>query len=129
MKLTKKDIASLVCIHEDRAVSIYLWQDSPYGIPVVVKTLRQGSFSAHEVQRLANEYAILQDLHIPGIRRVYERLILDGQPALVMEYIPGETLKKAFVEERRPLVENLAAAISIARSLAELRRVGIVHRN
>lgn len=129
MKLTKKDIASLPCIHEDRAVSIYLWQDSPYGKPALIKTLRQGSFSAHEAQRLANEYAVIKDLHIPGVRRAYESLFFDGQPALIMEYVPGETLKKAFVEERRPLLETLSAAISIARSLDELQRAGIIHRN
>ena len=129
MKLTKKDIVSLPCIHEDRAVSIYLWQDSPYGQPAVIKTLRHGSFSAHEAQRLANEYAAIKDLHIPGVRRAYESLIIDGQPALILEYVSGETLRKAFVEERRPLIETLVAAVSIAHSLDELQRVGIIHRN
>ncbi|MFH0781659.1 MAG: PocR ligand-binding domain-containing protein [Pseudomonadota bacterium] len=129
MTITKKDIAALPCIHEGPTASIYLQEKTASGKPAVVKILRHDSTVHRAGERLANEYAVTSDLHIQGIRSASDSIDIDGIPALIMEYVAGETLGKVFVEERRPLAEILAVAISICQALDGLHRSRFIHCN
>lgn len=129
MGITKKELASLPCIHEGSHDLIYRWDTGSYGEPVVIKLLKHMYAEPREIIRFANEYNVTKDLAIRGVRRACDNITIDGMPALILEYVEGETLGTAFVEERRPLVEALAMAISIAGVMDALHRRNIVHRN
>lgn len=129
MGITKKELASIPCIHEGSRHLIYRWDAGGYGKPVVIKLLKHMYAEPRETIRFANEYNVTKDLAICGVRRACDNSTIDGMPALILEYVEGETLGTAFVEERRPLVETLAMAISISGIVDDLHRLNIVHRN
>jgi len=129
MEITKKELAALPCIHEGSHISIYRWDAGGNGKPVVIKLLKHMYAEPREIIRFANEYNVTKDCAIRGVRRACDSITIDGMPALILEYVEGETLGTAFVVERRPLVEALAMAISISGIVDDLHRLNIVHRN
>lgn len=128
LELTKQQLNTLPCIHEGRNYRHYLQADSPYDKPVVIKTLLHDA-SVQQTTRLANEYRLTSGLRLPNVRRAYAQLLIEGQPALVLEYFEGKTLQDAFVRERRSLAENLEVAIAIAAMLEGMHNQNLVHRN
>lgn len=128
LELSKQLLATLPCIYEGPNYRHYLQADSSWDKPVVIKTLLQDA-SAQQTKRLANEYLLTSGLQLPGVRRASAHLLIEGRPALALEYFEGMTLQDAFVRERRSLAENLEVAIAIATVLEGMHDQNIVHRN
>lgn len=78
---------------------------------------------------LMREGRVLAELDHPGIGRVYDLGIHDGQAYLVMEYVRGVTLKQH--AEGAKLSPRQAAAIiaPVARALAAAHRRGVIHQD
>ncbi|MFH0974202.1 MAG: AAA family ATPase [Spirochaetota bacterium] len=125
MLLTQLDIDSLPCIHKGSHSLIYLKDKSGYGMPVIIKV------PANDVaaESFLNEYTLTKKLSVPGIRSAIEQIVVSGKPALVLAYIEGGTIKKAFVEKRRSMAEILSVSISIAQALHNIHSRKIIHRN
>lgn len=84
--------------------SVYLADDADLKRQVAFKVLRRELASRPDiVQRLANECQIMARLgpH-PNIVTLYDRLVVDGDVILVMEYVPGETLS-SLIERTRSM--------------------------
>jgi len=120
---------SLILIHESRNSLIYYHPAGEYDGPVVIKVLNADQPTAHQLVRFNNEYEFTKDLTIDGVRKSIAQTRLEDKPALVMEYITGQTLKQAFVEQRQSLVDFLQVAIRIAQTLGELHQHHIIHRD
>ena len=111
---------------------VFRARDRELGREVAVKVVRP-RFAADEeaVARLAREARTVAQLEHSNIVGVYSiRHLSDRSVALVMQLIPGRTLKQAIVEDG-PF--NAAAAEQvlrdIARALAYAHRAGVVHRD
>ncbi|MGD9247560.1 MAG: AAA family ATPase [Desulfobacteraceae bacterium] len=129
MKLSSQELASLPCIHEGANSIIYRQDTSEFGRAVIIKLSKHLYPAPGQIVRFANEYAVTRELDIPGIRKAREIGTIDDKPALILDYIDGQTVKEAFVAKRRPPAEALAAAIAIARALGEIHRCNIIHKN
>ncbi|NJD06973.1 MAG: PAS domain S-box protein [Methylococcaceae bacterium] len=127
--LTRQILATLPCIHAGPDYRLYLQTASAYGKPVVIKTPLHEVAGARQTRRLSNEYRLTSGLSLPGVRRASDQLLIDGRPAVVLDYIEGETLQEAFVHKRRSLPENLEVAIVIAGLLEGIHGHHLVHRN
>lgn len=87
---------------------VYRAKDESLGVDVALKVALPGKISDAHMQKNA---AILAGLHHPGIPRVTDTFALDdGTQVLVMDYVPGEDLKKK-VESAGPV--NPGEAIKI----------------
>ncbi|NOQ52215.1 MAG: AAA family ATPase, partial [Desulfuromonadaceae bacterium] len=128
MRISKQELASLQCMHEGANSLIYRQDTSEYG-PVVIKLLKDDVPATRRIVRLRNEYELTRDLDIPGVRRAYETITIDGRPALVLQYVEGQTIRETFVEQPGTLAEILTVAVSIAKALGEIHRRNIIHRN
>lgn len=118
-----------ILIHESDDSLIYYYPISSYNRPVAIKLLNSNSQTSQHLVRLNNEYEITRDLAIDGVRKVIAQIRFEDKPALVMEYVSGQTLTQAFVEQRQSLVDFLRVAIQIAQVLGEVHRHHIIHRN
>jgi serine/threonine protein kinase/tetratricopeptide (TPR) repeat protein len=78
---------------------------------------------------LLNEARAAAALDHPFICGVHDVLELEGQPAIVMECVEGETLSSRLNRGPIPLAELLDRAIEIAEALAAAHARGIVHRD
>jgi PAS domain S-box-containing protein len=127
-EMKEKNLALLPCIHEGRNYRLHLQQESAYGGPVVIKSLRL-SAGEQSAGRMANEFSQTADLDLPGVRRARGRLLIQGRPALVLDYVEGETLRESHVKKRQSLTKNLEVAIAIAKVLDNMHRRHLIHRN
>jgi predicted ATPase/signal transduction histidine kinase/DNA-binding NarL/FixJ family response regulator len=127
MELTPDLLKTLPCIHRCDRTLIHLWEESEYGRPVVVKTPCRMPPSSEELQRLENEYTLTKDLVIPGVRDAIDKILVGGSPALILEYIPGDSLRDAYVTQRRPLVEILRMSLHIIPPLAAFHEHHLIH--
>ncbi|MBW4042378.1 MAG: protein kinase [Acidobacteria bacterium] len=103
--------------------------------PVAVKQLRtQVGVPEDEAdlakQRAMREARITARLHHPNAVPVFDAVEHDGEPCLVMQYVPSEPLS-ALIKRRGPLPVGEVAGIgaSVAAALAAAHALGIVHRD
>ncbi|RIX28860.1 serine/threonine protein kinase [Amnibacterium setariae] len=102
---------------------------------VAVKQLRLiAGFSEEEAelakQRAMREARITARLHHPHAVPVFDAVEHDGEPCLVMQYVPSEPLS-ALIRRRAPLPAGEVARIGaeVASALAAAHALGIVHRD
>ncbi|MBK9706307.1 MAG: serine/threonine protein kinase [Acidobacteria bacterium] len=112
---------------------------------VVVKSILLGAFSPssqpHLKARFRREAYIQSQLDHPNIVRVYEFFTLEDNYYLVMEYVPGMSLKEFLARHGRPtiiqsvfLLKQALLALMFAHDFSYVdesaeRRTGIIHRD
>ena len=80
-------------------------------------------------ERAMREARITARLHHPHAVTVHDVVEHDGQPCLVMEYVPSRSLSKV-LNERMPTPQEVARiGAQVAEALAAAHEVGIVHRD
>jgi serine/threonine protein kinase len=114
-----------------------VWQawDELLQRPVALKQLRpQPGLSDAETeltsQRAMREARITARLHHQHAVPVYDVVEYDGQPCLIMQYLPSTSLQ-TIVNDRGPVPPSEAARIGgqVASALAAAHAAGIVHRD
>jgi eukaryotic-like serine/threonine-protein kinase len=116
-----------------RGGSADVWRarDEELDRPVAVKVLHPHLVPDERARlRLAAEGRLLASLTHPGIVQMYDVLVDEESPALVMELIDGESLNVRLGREGA-LPARAAAGIGeeVAEALAEAHRHGIIHRD
>jgi predicted ATPase/class 3 adenylate cyclase len=106
--------------------TLYLEQ-RPEG-PVVLKVLAPGA-SVDDEQRLDNDLSMSRDFVKSCLRRGLGRTTVDGRPALILEYVDGNALSARVVTNPTEVLEVLEIGVLLARALAELHALRIVHRD
>ena len=109
---------------------VYLAHDSRLDRDVAVKLLSPGTLSDETARhRFHNEARALSKLNHPNIATVHDFDTQRGADFLVMEYIPGKSLKDALAGG--PLAEPLllSLAIQLADGLAAAHDHSIIHRD
>jgi len=81
------------------------------------------------IKRFGREIKALLKLSHPNIVRVIDYGEQDGLPYLVMEYIPGGTLKQKLSANPMPWQQAVRVLIPIARALAYSHEHNIIHRD
>ncbi|HYU19521.1 MAG TPA: serine/threonine-protein kinase, partial [Chloroflexota bacterium] len=96
---------------------------------VAVKILDEGATADEALGRAAAEEArAAASLNHPGIAKVFDSGIHDGRRFVVMELVPGRTLREILVERGPlPAAEALDLAAQVADALDEAHRHNIVH--
>ena len=102
---------------------------------VAIKQIRlQPGLSASETNaardRAMREARITARLHHPGAVPIYDVVEHDGQPCLIMQFLPSVSLQATLSEGRTlPAVEVARIGSELAAALTAAHRVGIVHRD
>ncbi len=108
--------------------AVYRGRDKAHGYDVIVKVLQTGGDPV-AVDRFRREAAVMAKLRHPNIVALYQ--FVDGSPAaLVMEYVPGQTLdalmaakKQLSVARAVQIIEDIAAALDC------IHAENVVHRD
>jgi len=80
-------------------------------------------------RRFARDARIQSRLRHPNVVRVTDVLEVDGQPALLAEFVDGRDLAQVLVQERLPLAPALGVFRQIVAGVAAAHALGIVHRD
>lgn len=109
---------------------VFLAEDPELHRQVAIKMLpAELTRDARRVERFRREARILAGLQHPGIAVVHRFGIDEGHPFLVMEHVPGETLRDLL--RTGPLDPARAEQIAgqVARALAAAHEAGVIHRD
>ena len=111
--------------------SVYLANDERLGRQVAVKLLHPSlAGDPSFVERFRREAQSAAGLNHPSIAAVYDWGADAGDHYLVMEYVPGSTLKEVILRRgRRPEREALHVCREIAAALNAAHRHLVVHRD
>src|SRR3990170_3969631 len=85
---------------------VYRAHDTVLDRPVAIKTLYQALFGEEGLKRLIREARAAAGLQHPNIVAIYDVLEDPGTPAIIMEFVRGQTLR-----ELAPPLEGLAEII------------------
>jgi serine/threonine protein kinase/Tol biopolymer transport system component len=110
---------------------VYQAHDTKLGRDVAIKVLPEAF--AHDPQRLSRfqrEAKLLASLNHPNIATIHGLEESSGTHYLVMELVPGETLRERIAREGAvPVEEALAIARQIAEALEAAHEKSIIHRD
>lgn len=103
--------------------------DQQFQQQVAIKLIR-GFATAGAVQQLRHERQILADFAHPNIARLLDGGETEqGQPYLVMEYVPGEVITQASQRLHLPLARRIELLRDLARAAHHAHQRLIVHRD
>ncbi|MEW5938155.1 MAG: SUMF1/EgtB/PvdO family nonheme iron enzyme [Chloroflexota bacterium] len=118
---------------EGGMATVYRAHDMRLERDVAVKVIRADQFgSAHlapMLKRFEREAKSLAKLSHPNILKVLDYGEHDGAPFLVMEFLPGGTLKERLGGKSLPWQESIRLLLPIAQALAYAHSENIVHRD
>ena len=117
---------------EGGMATVYKAYDTRLEREVAVKVIRKDAFPAETIgemlKRFEREAKSLARLSHPNIVKVHDYGEHEGSPYLVLEYLPGGTLKKML---GKPMLwsDAIRLLLPIARGVAYAHQHGILHRD
>jgi Protein kinase domain len=111
--------------------AVYLAEDTRLARRVTLKVLHPGEVADEQRRRrLQREARAAAALAHPNVAAVHALEEIDGQLALVAEYVPGRSAREHLdAAGRLPVGEALEIARQVARGLEAAHRAGFVHRD
>jgi len=111
--------------------SVYLATDERLDRRVAVKVMHPGFADDPEfVARFNREARAAAGLNHPDVVSVYDQGSDDGHPFLVMEYVPGETLRSVLRDRGRLSAAQAVAVMDhVLAALGAAHAAGLVHRD
>jgi serine/threonine protein kinase/DNA-binding winged helix-turn-helix (wHTH) protein len=107
---------------------VYRGQDLHLGRAVAIKVIAEGILSSVSARRrFLQEALALSKLNHQNIGLVYDFDSLDGIDILVMEYVPGQTLRQILAAGPMPEKEIVRLSVQMAEGLAVAHAQGVVH--
>src|SRR5262245_38440718 len=97
--------------------AVYLAEDMRLGRRVALKEMREDRLGDDErrvaIELFEREALMLAQLDHPGLTRVWDYFRESGRACLVMEYVPGMTLRDLLRRHGGPLPEGFAVACGV----------------
>jgi len=95
---------------------------------VVIKKPLKRHPSRRSLLFLEKEYEMIQSLNaVAGVRKALGLQSIQGQTALILEYIDGQTLRDHIGRKTFNLRQKLEIAVDLTRILAEIHQQDIIH--
>ncbi len=116
-------------VFESTKSKLYRVDEPEWGKPVLLKILNYEFPTPEEINQFFNEFDILRELEIPGVRKPLKRSKYKGRHCMYLEWIEGKTLQEAFRGKQNDIIDFLHLAISLANSVSELHSNNIVHKD
>ncbi len=79
--------------------------------------------------RFVEEYGLLEQVRHPHVLQIYDQGVTDDALFIVMEYLPGGTLKQRIGKQGMAGKEAWRVLREIAHALVEVHKRGIIHRD
>ncbi len=117
-------------VHDSSASVVYRARRAADGACVVIKRSRSGTVSVRALTRYRNEYDILASLDCDGVAKALDLVRHDGQIALVLEDVPGASLRRWIeTHSHAALMERLRIAVRLVEIVAEVHAAGVIHKD
>jgi eukaryotic-like serine/threonine-protein kinase len=105
-------------------------QTAPVRRQVALKLIKAGLYDDSVLQRFLSERQSLAIMEHPSIARVFDAgATLDGQPYLVMEYVPGQPITKYCDQRHLRIQDRLELFIKVCDGVQHAHQKAIIHRD
>jgi WD40 repeat protein/serine/threonine protein kinase/TPR repeat protein len=105
-------------------------QCAPVRRPVALKLIRAGMIDESVIRRFHSERQSLALMDHPAIAKVFDAgATAQGQPYLVMEYVPGLPITEYCDVHRLPIRERIALFIQACEGVQHAHQKAIIHRD
>ncbi|MCB9135845.1 MAG: protein kinase [Anaerolineales bacterium] len=111
---------------------VFRGRDTQTGQIVAIKRLLPHLLTQNPdaLTRFQREADLLRQLNHPNIVKIISTLVENGEYLLVMEYVPGGTLRDLLDHTPvPPLNQTIRLALELADALARAHHLGIIHRD
>jgi hypothetical protein len=116
-------------IGEGGMSNVFLAERETDGLQVALKILNaRPSDDKQLLQRFIQESALISDIDHPNVVKIYDKGFTDEYAYIAMEYFTGGSLKDVIAGGLSPR-QALSLLAQAAAALAEIHRLGIVHRD
>ena len=116
-------------IGEGGMSNVFLAERENDGTQVALKILNaRPSDDKQMLQRFIQESALISDIDHPNVVRIFDKGFTDDYAYIAMEYFTGGSLKEVIAGGLSPR-QALSLLAQAAAALAEIHRLGIVHRD
>ena len=110
--------------------AVYLAEREDLGSLVAIKFLRDAWMSPARRERFTNEQRTLAQLNHPAIARLYDaKMLADGTPYFVMEYVDGSSITDYCRERRASIDERLRLFRSVCEAVHYAHQNVVIHRD
>jgi hypothetical protein len=116
-------------LHTGRDTCIVLASQAETGAKVALKMPRWEPASPRVLEQLKHEHAVLRALEVPGVIRALGLEEHDRKPVLALEHWDGTSLARVLDKGPLPVGVALQLCAALARSLGEVHRRGLLHRD
>ncbi len=99
------------------------------GTAYAVKVLNLEFPTPADIAQFHGEVDTIAGLDLPGLRRAVAKTRENTRHVLIMEWVPGVTLREAFRGKSGDIIDALHIAIAIADVLAGVHDAGIIHKD
>ncbi|BDX06993.1 serine/threonine-protein kinase [Planctobacterium marinum] len=107
---------------------VYLAEDETLGRQIAIKVLHHNNESASYAEDVLQEARTLAKINHPNVVQVHSVIEQPGA-AIIMEYVPGITLKKYQLENSLSLQQKIGLLYQIAQGLQAIHQHNIVHKD
>ncbi len=105
-------------------------QTEPLRRQVALKLIRAGVYDSAMLERFLAERQSLAVMEHPAIAKVFDAgATAEGQPYLVMEYVPGEPITRYCDEKKLNLRQRLELFIQACEGVQHAHQKAIIHRD
>ncbi len=116
-------------IHNGLYTQIHLATRLSDNTPVILKSPNPEVISDSTLQKLRNEFNLLNAMNSPNTIKAIQLLEDDGEITIVLEYFEAETVAEYIENSPYNLLERLQIAIAISEALAEVHQKNIIHKD
>ncbi|NBC05258.1 MAG: AAA family ATPase [Bacteroidetes bacterium] len=108
-----------------------LWRQSDFAErgEVLIKSYKADFPDPETIMMLNNEYNILRDCRIEGVRKLIDKTRINNREALVFEYIEGDSLADYLAKRSFSIEDFLHVAIKLSRIVGLVHDEGIIHKD
>ena len=99
--------------HNGSLSQLFIREDELSGQRILVKTADSLNPSPLAYMKLYNEFEILKDLNLKGVRKVIDLEYKGKTPCLLLEFVEGTTITKYFNEGRFDRINRSSSAKDI----------------
>ncbi len=119
-----------IVLKENSFWSVYRWKSAEWDQVVVLKLLNPTSVRNGHLKQLTDEFNVTRQLDLPFVRKALEKLKLNNREGLVLEYVPGKTLKEWIKNNGGLDIKKfLELSIQLTDQLFQIHEKGFYHRD
>ncbi|QCK16165.1 protein kinase domain-containing protein [Mangrovivirga cuniculi] len=116
-------------IAEGRNSLIYFQQNDDLDKSVLIKIIREERNFYPYTSQILNEYELLKEIDLKGVRKSHGQTVVDGCPAVILNYVEGLTLKEYLQKLAPPFIERMQVAIAICKVIEKVHQNDIIHKD